>query len=121
MNTIWGKPPKIIVFTGGALAREAGFAPFDPATMPAGLRLEDVVTRDGFARDPDRVNDFYNKRRRELLRCEAERGARRARRAGDAAPARGADRHAQHRRSARARRVEGGHPHARRIAEGALH
>ena len=47
MNTIWAKPPDIVAFTGGALAREAGFAPFDPATMPEGLRLEDVVTREG--------------------------------------------------------------------------
>ena len=69
MNTIWAKPPDIVAFTGGALAREAGFAPFDPATMPAGLRLEDVVTRDGFARDPDRVNAFYNRRRRELMQA----------------------------------------------------
>jgi NAD-dependent deacetylase len=67
MNTIWARPPDIVAFTGGALAREAGFAPFDPATTPEGLRLEDVVTREGFARDPERVTDFYNMRRRELL------------------------------------------------------
>src|SRR4051812_3101306 len=67
MSTIWGRPPEIVVYTGGALAREAGFSPFDPAMMPHGLRLEDFVTRDGFARDPERVNDFYNRRRRELL------------------------------------------------------
>jgi hypothetical protein len=51
MNTFWAKPPDIVVFTGGALAREAGFAPFDPAGGPARLRLEDIVTSDGFARD----------------------------------------------------------------------
>jgi NAD-dependent deacetylase len=34
--------------------------------MPAGIRLEDVVTRDGFARDPALVHDFYNRRRREM-------------------------------------------------------
>jgi NAD-dependent deacetylase len=67
MTTIWARPPAIVAFTGGALARESGFAPFDPATMPAGVRLEDVVTRVGFARDPALVNDFYNRRRRELL------------------------------------------------------
>jgi NAD-dependent deacetylase len=33
------------------------------------LRLEDVVTCDGFARDPERVNDFYNRRRRELMQA----------------------------------------------------
>jgi NAD-dependent deacetylase len=68
MSTPWAKPPDIVAFTGGALAREAGFAPFDPAMMPEGLRLENVVTREAFARDPERVNAFYNRRRRELLR-----------------------------------------------------
>ncbi|MGE0257460.1 MAG: Sir2 family NAD-dependent protein deacetylase [Alphaproteobacteria bacterium] len=67
MTTIWAEPPDIVAFTGGSLARESGFAPFDPAAMPDGLRLEDVVTREGFARDPARVNEFYNIRRRELL------------------------------------------------------
>ncbi|HEX2152237.1 MAG TPA: Sir2 family NAD-dependent protein deacetylase [Stellaceae bacterium] len=69
MSTPWAKPPRIVAFTGGALAREAGFAPFDPATMPAGLRLEEIVTSDGFARAPERVNDFYNRRRRELMQA----------------------------------------------------
>ncbi len=54
------------MFTGPGLSRESGFAPFDPATMPPGIRLEDVVTRDGFARNPVRVQDFYNRRRREM-------------------------------------------------------
>lgn len=67
---IWAKSPKIVAFTGGVLSREAGFAPFDPETMPAGLRLEDVVTGEGFARDPARVNEFYNRRRRELLQAK---------------------------------------------------
>ncbi len=67
MSTPWPQPPKIVAFTGAGLARESGFAPFDPETMPAGLRLEDIVTPDGFARDPARVNHFYNLRRRELL------------------------------------------------------
>src|SRR4051794_28558066 len=70
MNTIGSRPPEIVAYTGGALARESGFAPFDPAAMPQGLRLEDLVTRDGFARDPNGVNDFYNRRRRELLSVE---------------------------------------------------
>ena len=60
------QPPKIVVFTGPGLARESGFAPFDPATMPPRVAIEDVVTRDGFARDPTLVHDFYNRRRREL-------------------------------------------------------
>jgi NAD-dependent protein deacetylase/lipoamidase len=49
------------------LAREAGFAPFDQDAMPAGLRLEDVVTAEGFARDPERARGYYNQRRRQLM------------------------------------------------------
>jgi NAD-dependent protein deacetylase/lipoamidase len=67
MSTPWAPPPKIVALTGAALSREAGFAPFAADRMPAGLRLEDVVTQEGFARDPVRVQDFYNLRRRELL------------------------------------------------------
>lgn len=60
------RPPKIVVFTGPGLSREAGFAPFNPASLPPGVTLEDVVTRDGFARDPGLVQDFYNRCRRAL-------------------------------------------------------
>lgn len=62
-----GRPPRIVVFTGPGLSRESGFAPFDPATMPPGTVLEDIVTREGFDRDPAKVQAFYNLRRRELL------------------------------------------------------
>jgi NAD-dependent deacetylase len=66
MPTPFPQPPKIVVFTGPGLPRESGFAPFDPATRPPGVGLADVVTRDGFARDPERVFGFYDRRRREL-------------------------------------------------------
>jgi NAD-dependent deacetylase len=66
MASPFPRPPKIVIFTGPGLSRESGFAPFDPATMPPGVEIEDVVTRDGFARDPTLVQDFYNQRRREL-------------------------------------------------------
>ena len=66
MTALWARAPRIVAFTGAGLAREAGFAPFDLESMPAGLRLEDVVNADGFARDPDGVRAFYNLRRREL-------------------------------------------------------
>ena len=62
----WAKSPAIVICTGGALSQEAGFAPFDPQRMPPGLSLEDVVTREGFDREPARVREFYNRRRREL-------------------------------------------------------
>jgi len=66
MPSPFPRPPRIVVFTGPGLARESGFAPFDPAGMKPGVRLDDVVARDGFARNPDLVHDFYNRRRREL-------------------------------------------------------
>ncbi len=66
MTNPFPQPPKIVVFTGPGLSREAGFAPFDPATMPPRVTMEDIVTRDGFARDPALVHEFYNHRRREL-------------------------------------------------------
>ena len=67
MGTPWAQPPKIVALTGAALSRAAGFAPFAADRMPAGLRLEEIVTHEGFARDPARVHEFYNLRRRELL------------------------------------------------------
>ena len=67
MSTPWAQAPRIVAFTGAGLAREAGFAPFDPDGMPAGLRLENIVTGEGFARDPARVRGFYNLRRHQLL------------------------------------------------------
>ena len=66
MTTPFPQPPKIVVFTGPGLPRESGFAPFDPATMPPGVGIEDVLTREGFVRDPAGVQAFYNERRREL-------------------------------------------------------
>jgi len=67
MGSPWAQPPRIVALTGAALSREAGFAPFAADRMPARLSLEDVVTQEGFARDPARVHEFYNLRRRELL------------------------------------------------------
>ncbi len=60
MTNPFAAPPRIVVLTGPALSREAGFAPFDGAPLDA------VVTREGFARDPERVHEFYNSRRRQL-------------------------------------------------------
>lgn len=66
MRSPFPQPPKIVVLTGPGLSRESGFAPFDPAAMPPGTTLEDVVTRAGFERDPAKVHAFYNSRRRQL-------------------------------------------------------
>jgi NAD-dependent deacetylase len=67
MTSPFPQPPKFVLLTGPALSREAGFAPFDAAGLPDRARLEDVLTPDGFARDPERVRRFYNEKRRQLL------------------------------------------------------
>jgi NAD-dependent deacetylase len=67
MTSRWPQPPRIVVLTGPALSREAGFAPFDPAQMPPGVGIADFVTSEAFARDPAPVHAFYNERRRQLL------------------------------------------------------
>ena len=70
MRTPWAQPPRIVAFTGAGLARQSGFAPFDAERMPEGLRLEAVVTPEGYARDPARVLEFYNLRRSQLLEAK---------------------------------------------------
>ncbi|RCK80949.1 MAG: NAD-dependent protein deacetylase of SIR2 family [Candidatus Ozemobacter sibiricus] len=57
----------IVILTGAGISRESGLATFrDADGIWKKVRLEDVATPEGFARDPDRVHEFYNQRRREL-------------------------------------------------------
>lgn len=60
-------PPAIVVLTGAGISRESGLATFrDPDGVWARVRLEDVATPQAFARDPGRVQAFYNARRAQL-------------------------------------------------------
>ena len=52
MNTIWARSPEIVVFTGGGAGARSRVRAVRPGGDAGGLRLEDVVTSDGFARDP---------------------------------------------------------------------
>lgn len=57
----------VIVLTGAGISRESGLHTFrDADGIWARVRMEDVATPEAFARDPDRVNEFYNERRRQL-------------------------------------------------------
>lgn len=61
--------PSIVVLTGAGVSKESGLDTFrDADGIWAKVRIEDVATPEAFARDPDRVNAFYNARRRGLLR-----------------------------------------------------
>src|SRR3546814_17971937 len=58
----------IVVLTGAGISRESGLDTFrDAGGIWARVRIEDVATPEAFARDPARVHEFYNARRRGLL------------------------------------------------------
>jgi NAD-dependent deacetylase len=53
--------------TGAGISKESGLDTFrDPDGIWAAVRIEDVATPEAFARDPARVHEFYNARRRRL-------------------------------------------------------
>lgn len=62
------RPRRLVVFTGAGMSAESGI---DTFRTPGGLwqryRVEDVATPEAWDRDPDRVTDFYNQRRRQLM------------------------------------------------------
>ncbi len=59
---------RIVVLTGAGVSQESGLDTFrDPNGIWSRYRVEDVATPEAFARDPARVHDFYNMRRRNLL------------------------------------------------------
>lgn len=56
---------RIVILTGAGLSAESGLSTFrDKDGIWAKHRIEDVATPEAFARDPERVLDFYNTRRR---------------------------------------------------------
>ena len=62
---------RIVVLTGAGISAESGIQTFRAAD---GLweehRIEEVATPEGFARNPERVHDFYNRRRQQLLSAD---------------------------------------------------
>jgi NAD-dependent deacetylase len=58
----------LVILTGAGISKESGLETFrDPDGIWARVRVEDVATPEGFARDPALVHAFYNVRRRRLL------------------------------------------------------
>ena len=57
----------IIILTGAGISQESGISTFrDAGGLWENERIEDVGTPGGFARDPDKVLDFYNRLRKKL-------------------------------------------------------
>ncbi len=58
----------IVVLTGAGISRESGLDTFrDADGIWSTVRIEDVATPEAFRRNPARVQEFYNTRRRGLL------------------------------------------------------
>jgi NAD-dependent deacetylase len=65
------KPRNLVILTGAGVSAESGVPTFradDGLWM--GHRIEEVATPEAFARDPALVQDFYNRRRRQLAEVE---------------------------------------------------
>ena len=57
----------IVILTGAGISKESGLDTFrDADGIWAKVRIEDVATPEAFLRDPERVQAFYNARRRKL-------------------------------------------------------
>lgn len=66
MTKAW--PPSLVILTGAGISKESGIDTFrDAGGLWSKVRVEDVATPEGFARDPQRVQEFYNSRRRALV------------------------------------------------------
>ncbi|MGO4831440.1 NAD-dependent deacetylase, partial [Rhizobiaceae sp. 2RAB30] len=58
-------PSSIVILTGAGISAESGVDTFrDTGGIWSKVDYRDVATPEGFARNPRKVHDFYNKRRR---------------------------------------------------------
>lgn len=65
----------IVVLTGAGMSAESGIATFrDSGGLWDQYKVEDVATPEGFARNPQLVLDFYNRRRRETIDAKPNQG-----------------------------------------------
>ncbi|MDE7412033.1 MAG: NAD-dependent deacylase [Paramuribaculum sp.] len=65
------KKPRLVVLTGAGVSAESGVSTFrDSGGLWENYPVMDVASADGFARNPKLVHEFYNMRRRELLKVE---------------------------------------------------
>lgn len=62
---------KLIVSTGAGISAESGLSTFrDAGGLWDKYPVMDVASHDGFVRNPALVHEFYNTRRKELLKCK---------------------------------------------------
>lgn len=69
------KKKHLVVLTGAGISAESGFETFrDRGGLWEQFSIEDVCTPEGFERDPDMVNGFYNGLRRQLQAAQPNAG-----------------------------------------------
>jgi len=62
---------KLVVLTGAGISAESGIKTFrDDDGLWEGHDVNEVATPQGFQRNPDKVHEFYNERRRKLLEVQ---------------------------------------------------
>ncbi len=66
---------KLVVLTGAGMSAESGIATFrDSGGLWDRYRVEDVASIEGWMRNPELVQEFYNIRRKELVRAQPNAG-----------------------------------------------
>lgn len=66
---------KLVILTGAGMSAESGISTFrDSDGLWEKYRVEEVATPEGFAANPELVQNFYNQRRRELLKTTPNAG-----------------------------------------------
>lgn len=74
MNAIIMKK-KLVILTGAGMSAESGISTFrDSNGLWNNYKVEEVATPEAFAANPQLVLDFYNQRRRDLLKAEPNKG-----------------------------------------------
>ena len=62
------KSEAIVILTGAGISQESGLETFrDEGGLWSRIRIEDVATPEAYARDPQRVLEFYNMRRQSMV------------------------------------------------------
>ncbi|MCI9607242.1 MAG: NAD-dependent deacylase [Muribaculaceae bacterium] len=67
--------PKLVISTGAGMSAESGISTFrDAGGLWENHNVMEVASADGFARNPALVHEFYNARRRDLLKANPNPG-----------------------------------------------
>jgi len=65
----------IVVLTGAGMSVESGFSTFRGANgLWNNYKVEDVASHDGWLRNPELVNNFYNQMRKQLIASQPNKG-----------------------------------------------